>query len=302
VVCAAGVSPAQDKPSDSPSDKAAKPAAGDSAELAAIRAQSQAFVAAFNQGDAKAVAACWTPDGEYIDEAGRTYTGREAIAAEYAAHFKNQPKTKIRLAIDSLKLLSDSAAIEEGRAMLDPVPAGAPAISKYLAVHVKSDGQWLMSTVRDSRLELPSNYRNVADLDWLVGTWSAEEHGIKTVSVCRWIASKSFVERSYTVTHPDGLSTSGLQIIGWNPVDGNVQSWDFSAGGGHAIGVWMPLDGGWQAEVRGVTGDGVLTAATNVLRRLDEDTYVWQSTNRTAGGQGVDDTNEVIIKRQAAKK
>ena len=58
-----------------------------------------------------------------------------------------------------------------------------------------------MSTVRDARIETPSAYRNVADLEFLIGVWTAEEHGVKTESVCRWVANKSFVERSYTVTH-----------------------------------------------------------------------------------------------------
>ncbi len=292
---------AQDVASDaaenkSPSNQPAKPA-GNSAELDAIRAASQSFTAAFNKGDAKGVAAHWTENGEYIDEAGRTFTGREAIATEYAAFFKAQPKTKIHLAIDSLKQLSDTAAIEEGRAVLDPAPAGAPAFSKYLVVHVKVGDQWLMSTVRDARVETPSSYRNVADLEWLIGTWTAEEHGTKTVSVCRWIGNKSFVERRYTVTGHDGVTTTGLQIIGWNPEGGHVQSWNFSADGGHAIGAWSPIADGWQAEVRGVTGDGTQTTAVNVLRKLDDKAYVWQSVNRTVGGQSVPDTDEIVLRR-----
>jgi uncharacterized protein (TIGR02246 family) len=299
-LCAA-VAPAQDAPPGSPSDRAAKPA-GNAADLEAIRAASQSFIAAFNKGDAKGVAAHWTEGGEYIDEAGRTFTGRGAIAAQYAAFFKAQPKTKIQIAIDSLKQLSDTAAIEEGRAVLDPAPAGAPAVSKYLVVHVKEGDQWLMSTVRDSRVETPSSYRNVADLEWLIGTWSAEEHGAKTVSECRWIGNKSFVERSYTITQHDGMTSSGVQIIGWNPEGGHVQSWNFGGDGGHAIGVWSPTADGWQAEVRGITGDGTPTTATNILRKLSDEAYVWQSINRSAGGQSVPDTDEVIHKRAAAKK
>jgi uncharacterized protein (TIGR02246 family) len=291
---------AQDRPVASNSDKpAAKSPANDSSgDLAAIRAASQAFVAAFNDADAKGVAALWIEGGDYTDEAGRTVTGREAIAQEYAAFFKANPGVKIRLAIDSLKLLSDSAAIEDGRAVLDPAPAGAPATSKYTAIHVKADGKWLMSTVRDSRVETPSSYRNVADLEWLIGTWTAEEHGAKTESVCRWVANKSFVERSYTVTHADGTTASGVQLIGWNPQGRHVQSWNFSADGGHAVGVWTPREGGWSAEIRGTTGDGTPTTAVNLLTKLDDNAYVWQSVQRTAEGQSLPDTDEIVLKRK----
>jgi len=268
-----------------------------SGDEAIIRQSVEAYVQAFNKNDAKAVAGFWTETGDYTDDSGRTITGRDAIAREYADFFKANPGVKIRLAIDSLKLLSSTVAIEDGRAFLDPLPAGEFVCSKYTAIHVKADGKWLMSTVRDSRVELPSAYKNLADLEWFVGTWTAEEHGVKTVSRCRWIGNKSFLERRYTVTQPDGLTTTGLQVLGWNPVEAYVQSWTFSADGGHAIGNWTPEENGWRADMRGVTGDGRMTTATNLLRKLDNDAFVWRSVQRTAGGEALPDTDEVIMKR-----
>jgi uncharacterized protein (TIGR02246 family) len=267
----------------------------------AIRRSSREFVEAFNKGNAKAIAALWTEDGDYIDESGRRLAGRDAIEKEYARFFKENPETKIRIVIDSLRLLSDDAAIEDGRAMLDPAPAGAPASSKYTAVHVRSDSQWLMSTVRDSRIEAPSSYEKVADLEWLIGTWTAEEHGAKTESVCRWVAGKSFVERSYTVTQPDGTASSGVQLIGFNPQGGHIQSWNFTSDGGHAVGVWSPRDTGWSAEMRGTLGDGTPTTAVNTLTKLDDNAYAWQSVNRTAGDRSLPDTDEIVLRRTSSR-
>ena len=120
-------------------------------------------------------------------------------------------------------------------------------------------------------------------------------------SKIRWIANKSFVQRTYTVTHPDGTTTTGLQIIGFNPLEDQLQSWNFSSDGGHAIGIWSPHEGGWQAEVRGTTGEGVLTTAVNRLKRLDDNAYTWQSVDRTIGGVPVADTDEIVMKRQASQ-
>jgi uncharacterized protein (TIGR02246 family) len=277
------------------------PAPARADELAAIRRASDEFVAAFNRGDAPAVAALWTEDGDYIDESGRVFAGRAAIEQEYAGFFAAHSGVTIRIAIDSLKLLSDSAAIEDGHAILDPAPAGAPAIGKYTAVHVKLNGKWLMSTVRDARVETASAFQGVADLEWLIGTWTAEEHGAKNESVCRWVANKSFVERAYSVKQVDGTTTSGVQVIGFNPLSGHVQSWSFNSDGGHAVGVWSPRENGWAAEVRGVSGDGTPTTAINLLTRIDDNAYVWQSVERTAGGVAVPDTDEVVLKRVAKK-
>jgi uncharacterized protein (TIGR02246 family) len=271
---------------------------GSARDLNEIRAGSQAFVDAFNRADANAVAMLWAADGDYIDEAGRKFQGRAAIEKEYADFFKENRGVKIRIVIDALRLIGSDAAIEDGRAMLDPVPAGAPASTRYTAVHVKVDGKWLMSTVRDMRIEGPSAYGNIADLEWLIGTWTAEEQGARSESMCRWIANKSFVERSHTTTQPDGAVSSGVQIIGWNPESERVQSWNFTSDGGHAIGVWTPRQGGWSAEVHGVTGDGTPTTAVNLLTRLDDNAYVWQSIQRTAGGRSLPDTDEVVLKRR----
>jgi hypothetical protein len=93
----------------------------------------------------------------------------------------------------------------------------------------------------------------------------------------------------------------GVQLIGWNPQAGHVQSWDFSPGGGHASGVWTPIEGGWRAKVVGTTGGGIPTEAVNWLIRLDDNAYVWKSVRRFLGDVALPDTGEVIIKRQKAQ-
>src|SRR5262245_17357768 len=270
-------------------------------ELNAIRRGSKVFADAFNRADANAVARLWTPDGDYIDETGRKFQGREAIEKEYADFFQENRGVKIHIVIDSLRMIARDAAIEDGRAILDPAPAGAPGTTKYTAVHVKADGQWLMSTVRDIRLQETSARGRLADLQWLIGTWTAEEHGARSRSVCRWIADQTFVERTYSTKQPDGAVSSGVQIIGFSPESGRVQSWNFTSDGGHAVGVWTPRPGGWSAEMRGVMGDGTETTAVNLLTRLDDSAYAWQSVQRSAGGRALPDTDEVVLKRRPAE-
>jgi uncharacterized protein (TIGR02246 family) len=270
------------------------------ADISLIRAGSEAFVAAFNKHDAQAVAAFWTEQGEYVDDTGRTIAGRDAIEKDYAAFFTENPDVKIQIVIDSLRVLSGEVAIEDGRAVVDPPPPGAPGFSKYTAIHAKVDGKWLMASVRDTWIEAQVTPQSVADLDWLIGTWAAEEYGVKYESICRWVANDQFVERNYTTTSVDGTKTSGVQLIGWNPLEGRVQSWSFSPDGGHDFGVWLPIHDGWMAEMRGTTGQGVPTSSVNLLKRLDDNAYVWQSIQRSVGQTQLPDTNEVVIKRQAA--
>src|SRR5262245_30247755 len=58
---------------------AARPAPDRSADEAAIHTNVDAFVKAYNAGDAKAIAALFAPDGQIIDEEGATTEGRDGI-------------------------------------------------------------------------------------------------------------------------------------------------------------------------------------------------------------------------------
>jgi uncharacterized protein (TIGR02246 family) len=274
------------------------PQAAASADVAAITAQSEAFVAAFNKGDAKAIAALWTPDGEYIDDAGRKFSGRQEIEKGYAEFFAGNPRAKIQVTIDSIKLLSADAAIEDGHAVSETPDAGASGSSKYTVTHVKVNGAWLMASVRDAATATPATVSSAADLQWLVGTWIAEDRGATIESVCSWVVDGRFLERKYTTTQVDGTKSTGVQLIGWNPLEGHVQSWNFSADGGHAVGTWMPEANGWVAQIHGTTGDGTPVTSINQLTRLDDNAYVWRSFGRTAGGATLPDTDEIVLKRQ----
>jgi uncharacterized protein (TIGR02246 family) len=276
--------------------------AEESTDLQQIRRESQAFVEAFNKKDAPTIAALWSEDGEYIDDAGQKYQGRAAIEKVYAENFAANPKLQLRIAIDALKQLSPTTAIEEGHAMVEPAPAGSLGISQYMVIHVKLDGQWKMASVRDEWARVSTAQDKVVDFEWLIGRWSAEEHGAKMDSECRWVANKAFVERRYVTTQPDGQTISGVQIIGWNPQEQAVQSWNFSSDGGYATGLWTPVAQGWTAQIRGTTGDGTTTTSVNVLKRLDDNAYVWQAKQRTLGSQALPDSQEIVLKRVKTPK
>ena len=119
-------------------------------------AGAQAFVAAFDKGDAVASAALWTADGIYVDEDGVRFQGRKSIQQEYETLFQSIPDVRLQMEIDSIRLINADTAIEEGRAAISPQPPGAVRVmSRYTAVHVRQDDRWLMADVRDTRVELP---------------------------------------------------------------------------------------------------------------------------------------------------
>lgn len=268
---------------------------------AAIEESAKSFVEVFNRGDAKAIAELWTSSGEYIDELGNEYHGQAAIEGCYADFFKANPGASLALDVISVRFVSPSVAIEDGRTILKVPTSGETTSSTYSVVHSKVDGRWLMASVREARTDGGTAHEHIADLEWLIGAWTAEEQGVTTKSVCKWIGANSFVERKYTTKAVDGVETSGVQIIGWNAQAGHVQSWNFSSDGSFAVGVWTPTEAGWQASISGVTVDGATTSAVNRLQRLDDNAYVWQSIDRSLNAISLPDSDEVIVRRDVQK-
>jgi uncharacterized protein (TIGR02246 family) len=277
------------------------PAKAQSAAEQAVRKAAQEFDAAFNSGSADKIAALWTADAEYVDEDGVRYVGRDMIKKEYGEFFAASPQSKIRSLTDSVRLINGTTAIEDGRAMVDPPPAGAPATSRFTALYVLQDGKWLLSSVHDMRVAAPSNYHRLDDFEWIIGTWKGGGGDVQIETTCHWLGNKSFIERTYQVITAGLPSSSGTQIIGWDPELQQMCSWNFTSDSGYAKEVWKPRTGGWWTQSVGALGDGTKTTAVKIFQRVDDDTLTLQSTERTLGGVRLPDLKEVIFKRVVTK-
>src|SRR5689334_21510139 len=106
------------------SSAAAPKSAAAPTQTDAIRASADDFTSAFNKGDAKAVAALWTPDGSETDEQGTTFKGRQAIEGEYANLFKARPDARIQIEVHSVDFPAPNVAVEDGVATVSV--SGAP--------------------------------------------------------------------------------------------------------------------------------------------------------------------------------
>ncbi len=279
------------------------PAAADvrSAQIDAVKASAQAFADAFNKHDAKAVAALWTEDGEYVDETGQRFEGRAAIEREYAEFFTAQPNAKLTVVVDAVRPAGDAAAIEDGHTELSIDGKAVVSAAQYTAVHAKVGAQWLMSSVRDQRLVTEPSASQLQDLAWLVGSWQAEQNGGQMRVECQWIGDGHFLERKYSVKRGDQVVTAGLQVIGWNAQSQAIESWTFSSDGGRSVGHWIPHRGGWIIENAGMLADGTPTGAVNYFVRLDDNSLSWKSVERSVGGAMLPESAEIVLKRVSAK-
>jgi uncharacterized protein (TIGR02246 family) len=198
------------------SPTASDPATADGEK--AIRNTQSAYVKAFNAGDAEALAAFWTLDGEFVDASGRSFRGRSAIQKEFAAFFGEAKGSKLDISMDSLRFVAPGVALETGTSRVTHPTDASGNSAGYSIVHTRRDGRWLLASVREMPHIPSSNYERLRDLEWLVGAWAAKGGGNTLELTCEWTAKRNFLTRKYSLQGPDGATKTGIQIIGWDPV------------------------------------------------------------------------------------
>jgi uncharacterized protein (TIGR02246 family) len=265
---------------------------------AAITKTAEAFVEAFQKGDAKAVAAFWTQDGDYVDLTGRVLNGRPAIEKDFADLFAENKGLKLRIEIASLKFPTTDTAVEDGTTAVLAPDGTAPSRARYSNFFVKKDGQWLLASVREAAYVPPSNYENLRGLEWVIGEWVDENPGGELARVSfAWSTDQNFIVSTPTVETKDGTLDRGTQWIGWDPVNKQIRSWNFEADGGFGEGAWTKDGDKWIVKTTSVVADGSKVTATNIVSPLNVDTISLQSKEQTVEGKAIPDTKETKMKR-----
>jgi uncharacterized protein (TIGR02246 family) len=194
-------------------------AADSDPQEAAITKTAEAFVEAFQKGDAKAVASFWTSDGDYVDPSGRVLNGRPAIEKDFADLFAQNKDLKLRIEVASLKFPTPDTAVEDGTTAVLAPDGTAPSRARYSNFFVKKDGQWLLASVREAAYVAPSNYENLRGLEWVIGEWVDENPGSELARVSfAWAPDQNFIVSTRTVETKEGVLDRGTQWIGWDPV------------------------------------------------------------------------------------
>jgi uncharacterized protein (TIGR02246 family) len=272
--------------------------ADESKDKETLAKNAEAFVEAFHKGDAKSIAAFWTPDGDYTDQTGRQLKGREAIAKAFEGFFAENKGAKVRIDSDSLRFVTPDVAIEDGTTAVISADGGPPSRARYTIVHVKKDGQWLLSNVRDAPFAPPSNYANFKGLEWIIGDWSAEnDKGESEKLTFSWTDNQNFILGSFSAKVKGVAVGSVTHWIAWDPNAKNVRSWLFDATGGFGEGAWTNDDDKVTVKTTSTLQDGKPATATIVITRIDANTLGLQGKDRTVDGKAIPDTKEMKLKR-----
>ena len=121
----------------------------DPSDVSAIDALMDAWIAANDHGDAKAISALYAVDADLVLINGHRIAGRDAIEAMYQMAFEQLPGNKARIVRESRQLLSDAIVVDDGTwEVVGVLPDGAPSSGRSTTVFQKHEGQWLIQCVR----------------------------------------------------------------------------------------------------------------------------------------------------------
>jgi uncharacterized protein (TIGR02246 family) len=277
---------------------AADAAEGSAQDKASIAKNAEAFVAAFHKADAKALAAFWTPDGDYTTVTGRRMSGREEIEKVYRLFFADHKNLKVRIDSESLRFIAPDVAIEEGISEVFSSDGGPPSRARFKNIHVKKQDQWFLSSVQDSPHTPPTNAEHLRSLQWMIGEWASEPDKGKVERVAwAWTGNQNFVVGSFSTTFKSASMSGAKQWIGWDPTAQRIRSWIFDDSGAFGEGTWSRDREKWSIKTTSVLQDGKKATASFIIAPIDADTITLQVKDRSIGGRSMPDIPELKLKR-----
>ena len=293
-------------------DSSTKPAASETATKAtaasmpslaqpqdekSIRLAAEAFAKAYNAGDAQTIARLFVVGGEVVNEEGQSTKGRELIEQEFAGIFKEHPKTHMDLAIESIRFIGSDMAIEDGMATVTHAPDEPALHSPYSVTYAKQDGNWLTASARDLPDDTLMPEEQLKQLQWMIGEWVDESPEALIMTSYRWTDNKCFILSEFKVQVGGRPVMTGTQRIGWDPLAKTIRSWVFDSEGGFGEGIWTREGNQWIVKKTGVTRDGKVASATNIITQVSKDRMTWQQRDRIVGGEKTPDIAETPITR-----
>jgi uncharacterized protein (TIGR02246 family) len=280
------------------SPQALKADAAQQAAAAEIAKTAEAFVAAYEKGDAKTVAAFWAPDGDYVDPDGRVLKGRQAIEDDFSDFFTANKNLKLRIEVGSMRFPTPNTAIEDGVTSVITPDGAPPSRTRYTNVLARKNGQWFLESVRESAFVPPNNYEQLRVLDWTIGEWADDtKEGQVGFVKFEWAPDDNFILSTRAVGVKDVLLDNGSQRIGWDPATREIRAWNFETDGGFGESTWSRDGNTWIIKSNAVLRSGSRVTATNIVTRVDPDTITWQSKDQQLDGKPLPDTQVITMKR-----
>jgi uncharacterized protein (TIGR02246 family) len=257
------------------------------------------FVKAYNDKDAQALGALFTPDAEIEDEDGEVTRGRDAIVSRFSGIFKESGGDRLAVDTDTLRFLGTDIAIEEGTASITTGAGEPPQTNRYSVIYARQGGRWLHARIRDEQPDEVAPHEQLRQLEWMLGEWVNESDDGIVKTKCTWSDDGNFLLRDFDVKVEGRIALRGTQRIGWDAQRKQFRMWVFDDRGGFAEGLLSRDGERWITNASGVRSDGQSVATTSAFTALGKDRILWETLERTVGDEAVPGTDRYFLVRRA---
>ncbi|MFK7852049.1 MAG: SgcJ/EcaC family oxidoreductase [Akkermansiaceae bacterium] len=264
-----------------------------SPEISALEKAAMAFVTAYNAQNSEAISELFTDEGELSDLLGEErISGRKAIKDHYDDVFSSDETLEMALEVESVRLVAENIAIEDGIVHLTPEGENEPPRSSaYTAVLLKKGDSWQIASTRrlSDATEAAGQLTDLAKA--LNGEWTAiNANGVRLDLALGWDETGKFLTGDLLVSSADTPPQQGKIRIAWNAARNSIVSWFFDVDGGASQGTWTATEDGWLVRSEGTTAQGETTASIMEIAR-DEGALVWKLSNRIVDSERLPDAS-----------
>jgi uncharacterized protein (TIGR02246 family) len=246
------------------------------------------------------MASLWAPKGDYTGPEGSKSVGRDELETAFAHFFAagHGPQLEVRLL--SMRMIGKDVAVVEAIPVVTPQSHSLPGSFRATIILARHGGKWQIESLKDFLVYRPSNHRHLRELEWMVGHWvdlAGAEMGVSVESTCQWSDNQNFLIREFTVRLRGESKRRGTQVVGWDPRERQIRSWVFDSHGGFLEGWWERDGDRWLIENEGVLHDGREVSSVNIMRRLTDDRFTLESTERHVDGRPQTNIGPVEVRR-----
>src|SRR5271166_2446289 len=263
--------------------------------------QFRKYQEAYDRGDAKTLASFYAEDVDYIDQDGAETKGRGAMAKLFAENFQANPGAKITITIEEVKQLTPDVQVNRGVATVTAT-SGLTESTRYIAVLAKKNDGWQICQLTETAAPAPTASSQLEALKWLIGSWEDKDADQTVETRVEWAGDKNFLVRTFKLKGAEESETDGWEIVGWDPDRQQIRSWIFDSNGGFGESSWSYDGGNWLIRASNVLPDGSRSTAENVLTKVDDNKFTWESQNRTLNGEPQPSLDKIEVQRVAGSQ
>ena len=166
-------------------------------------------------------------------------------------------------------------------------------------IYARQGGRWLHARIRDEQPDEVSPHEQLLQLEWMLGEWVNESDDGIVKTNCKWSDDGNFLLREFDVKVEGRIALRGTQRIGWDAQRKQFRTWVFDDRGGFAEGLLSRDGDRWITKASGVRSDGQSVSTTNAFTALGKDRILWETLERTVGGEAVPGTDQFYLVRRA---